>query len=224
MCKNPSMFRRTVVLISTLLIGSAFLAVPAHAQPDSGFRQLSVAEQRALVDQKAYIPAGVGITLTYVQDSPQAHEVLLCYNAAFEPLMLPKATGAWMLMQGNGGVGAGTFVYQYLDAKAAKAAGKALLATKCAAEGQDPKWKLQQSQRMLPKKSGAPGVLIATTMVDDGELETNENAFRQVGMVVLKVGATYSGAANSALGKKVRPALIKALDELTANYVKAAKS
>ena len=106
-------------LLATLLATS-----PAGAAPGGGYRPLSTSEKSALVTNKAYIPSGLGLTDSYVQDfPPQGLEVLLCYDAAFKPLMLPKAPGAWLAAQGNGGVGMGVYLHEYPDDKAAKSAG-----------------------------------------------------------------------------------------------------
>lgn len=220
-----SRFFRVPICLAAVVLGMGLQAVPANAQPDRPFHVLSANEELSVVNNKAYVPNGLGITDTYVQDfPPQGLEVLLCYNAAFKPLMLPKAQGAWMAMQGTGGVGMGTYVYQYPNAKAAKSAGQAMLATSCAARGDDPKAGLQQSQRKLPSKSGSPGLLITSSYLDDGELQTNQDAYRQVGLAILRVGAVYNGGPDSATGSQVRTALTKILDQLTANYVKAATS
>ena len=212
-------FVPAAALLATLLAAS-----PAGAVPDGGYRPLSASEKSALVNNKAYIPSGLGLTDSYVQDfPPQGLEVLLCYDAAFKPLMLPKAPGAWLAAQGNGGVGMGVYLYEYSDAKAAKSAGSALMKTKCAAKGDDPKVGLQQSQRSLPTKSGSRGILITTTMKDDGELETEVQAVRQVGLAVLKAGAVVNGGPDSPLVKKASAAVVKTVDQFTADYVKAAK-
>lgn len=213
-------------IVAALAAGSVVLAAPsALAQPDATYRNLSGKQELAVVDNKGYIPAGLGITDTYVQDFPAPGlEILLCYDENFKPLMLPKVPGAWMAMQGTGGVGYGVYIHEYDTAKAAQAAGRTMLATTCAAQGKDPKAGLAQSQRTLPRRNGSPGLAITTSYFDDGELETNESAYRQVGLAILHVGATYNGGPDSPLGKRVRATLPKMLDQLTANYVKAAKS
>lgn len=217
------MTTRALVPVAALL-ATLLAASPADAAPGGGYRPLSTSEKSALVNNKAYVPTGLGLTDSYVQDfPPQGLEVLLCYDAAFKPLMLPKAPGAWLAVQGNGGVGMGVYLYDYPDEKAAKSAGSALMKTKCAAKGDDPKAGLQQSQRSLPKKSGSPGMLITTTMKDDGDLETDVQAVRQVGLAVLKSSAVVNGGPDSPLVKKASAAVVKTLDQLTADYVKAAK-
>lgn len=216
---------RALLASFLVFLGLSLMAPTANGQPDGTFRGLSAAEELKVVDNKAYIPGWLGIMDTYTQDfPPQGLEVLLCYDADFKPLMLAKAAGAWMAMQGNGGVGLGVYLYEYPNKTSARAAGRTLQAVKCARESSDPKAQLTQSQRTLPKKSGAAGMLITTTYVDDGELDTTVSAVRQIGLAVLKVSATYQGAADSALGKSVEPAVTNTLDLLTANYVKAASS
>lgn len=211
--------------VAVLIASTMLFATTAHAEPDSTFSSLEGRKLISLVNKKAYIPQGLGITSTYVQDFPAPGlEILLCYDADFKPLLLPKVPGAWMAMQGTGGVGYGVYIHQYPSAKAAKAAGRALLATSCAAEGKDPRTGLIQSQRTLARKQGSPGIAITTSYLDDGQLETNESAMRQVGLTILRVGATYDGPPDSSLGVQVRQTLPKILDQLTANYVKAAKS
>jgi hypothetical protein len=113
------MTSRALVSLAALL-ATLLAASPAGAAPSGGYRPLSASEQSALVNNKAYIPSGLGLTDSYVQDfPPQGLEVLLCYDTAFKPLMLPKAPGAWLAAQGNGGVGTGVYLYEYPDAKAA---------------------------------------------------------------------------------------------------------
>lgn len=215
---------RTGLAVGVLAM-TTLLAFGAQAEPDQPYRALTDQQERSLVDNPGYVPDGMGINQTYVQDfPPPGMEVLLCYDEAFKPLLLPKVPGAWMAMQGTAGVGYGVYVHQYPTAKDAKAAGRKLLATTCASTGKDPKAGLSQSQRAVVRRSGAPGLAITTSYLDDGELETNESAFRQVGLAVLHVGATYNGGPDSALGKRVRATLPKILDQLTARYVKAAKS
>ena len=209
--------------VAAAIVSTMLCATTAHAAPDPSPRPLDDRQLISLVNKKAYTPKGLGITSTYVQDFPAPGlEILMCYDADFKPLLLPKVPGAWMAMQGNGGVGYGVYIHQYPNAKAAKAAGRAMLATQCAEQGKDPAAGLVQSQRALPRKQGAVGRAITTSYRDDGETETTESAFRQVGLAILRVGASYEGAPDSPLGVQVRQTLPRILDQLTANYVKVA--
>jgi len=67
-----------------------------------------------VVDDKDYIPSGLGIINIRIQDSStQDFEVLLCHDANFKPLTPPKVTGAWMATEGSGGVGMDAYPYDY---------------------------------------------------------------------------------------------------------------
>jgi len=79
----------------------------------------------------------------------------------------------------------------------------------CAPLSADPTAALSQSQRKLPEEDGATGMLISTTYPDDREQDTTVSAVRQIGLAVLKVSATYQGEADSALGKRVKPAVTR---------------
>lgn len=205
------------------LIVTGLAAPLAGAQPalaaNGSFRTLTSAELSGVVSDPSLTPSGVTIMSTYVQDLG-VREGLLCYSADWKPVTVAPAHMVWRAVQ-SADLGGGIRIYQYPSVKAAAAAMKSMISASCP-NGANPKTPLLQSKKVLPVKAGAPGVTVTSTMIDDGEFETHDSAFRQVGKAIVEYTVLAPGKADSATAAAVRPQLPGLVDRLAASYRAAA--